>query len=149
MEIATRGTWQHNPMPESRAELKIERRYTAVEYSQMKNGLVPHEMEDKWFIFLENNVLYFHRSWTGNEIYRMEFVQQADDSVVVKHCLVNRDSEQYRFDTDDNDIQIVCFLIDRLLLRKDVAFPIPNSVKVGEQQAYQHNIAGYGKPNQA
>jgi len=32
-------------------------------------GLVPEEIEDKWFIYWEDDTLFFHRSWTGNCIY--------------------------------------------------------------------------------
>jgi hypothetical protein len=28
-------------------------------------------MEDKWFIFLEDNNLFFYRSWTGNHAYTL------------------------------------------------------------------------------
>jgi len=29
-------------------------------------------MEDKWFIFLEDDWLYLHRSWTGTCVYKVQ-----------------------------------------------------------------------------
>ena len=37
----------------------------------LKTGLVPKEMEDKWFIYYEHPRLFFHRSWTGQPVYRL------------------------------------------------------------------------------
>ena len=49
-------------------------------------------MEDKWFEYFENNILYIHRSWTGICIYKVRFSTDRR----IEEVVVNRDSEQYR-----------------------------------------------------
>ena len=70
-EVATRQSWSNIPLPEQRASLSFEREFTQEEYELIRHGLIPEAMEDKWFIFLEDDVLYFYRSWTGNCIYQL------------------------------------------------------------------------------
>lgn len=43
-------------------------------YTQLSMGLIPGAMEDKWFLYLEDNKLYCHQSWTGYCAYIVEFV---------------------------------------------------------------------------
>jgi hypothetical protein len=60
-------------LPESRADLSFAESYTAGEFERIKRGVIPREMEDKWFVFYEEPWLYFHRSWTGACIYAVRF----------------------------------------------------------------------------
>ena len=73
-ERATRESWKILPLPEKRVEIPFERTFTADEYQELARGVIPQEMEDKWFIFCENDVLYFHRSWTGYCILQVPLV---------------------------------------------------------------------------
>jgi hypothetical protein len=43
--------------------------FTDLNADKLMEGLVPVEMEDKWFVYFEDGWLYFHRSWTGALIY--------------------------------------------------------------------------------
>ncbi|MGQ9643783.1 MAG: hypothetical protein ACUVT3_08005 [Ignavibacterium sp.] len=67
-EIATKTTWKNLPI-ENPKQIAIELRFTERHYSKLIKGLIPKEMEDKWFVFHDNDWLYFHRSWTGFGIY--------------------------------------------------------------------------------
>lgn len=60
-------------MPAARALLQLAREYTAQEFKSIIEGLVPQQMEDKWFIYYEEPWLYLHRSWTGFCIYIVRF----------------------------------------------------------------------------
>lgn len=70
---ATRDSWrQVLPMPEeSKIRLQFSRDISLEEYDQLSLGFIPREMEDKWFVYLEDNWLYFHRSWMGYCIYQL------------------------------------------------------------------------------
>ncbi|MFZ1039972.1 MAG: hypothetical protein WCA79_07110 [Anaerolineales bacterium] len=58
-------------MPAVKTRLAFEPCFT--EFEKITRGIVPHQMEDKWFIFLEDMQLNFHRSWTGQCIYQIKF----------------------------------------------------------------------------
>lgn len=50
--IATRQSWKVLPLPEIRADLGFAESYTTADFELIKRGLIPDEMEDKWFIFI-------------------------------------------------------------------------------------------------
>jgi hypothetical protein len=88
----------------------------------MQRGVLPQEMEDKWFIYWENDALYFHRSWTGFCIYVARFTTQGECHRMIE-ADVNRDPEQYGQTSDERDAQMISYLIDVLLLQKEADFP--------------------------
>src|SRR5688572_22180998 len=95
-ESANRTSWKVClPLPPKRAKLPFNDSYFIKEYEKISLGLIPKAMEDKWFIFLEKNILSFHRSWTGVCIYEVHF-EKIGDKYSVKEAWVNRDSQQYK-----------------------------------------------------
>jgi len=114
--IATRNSWsQVIAMPEQRAQLSFGRTFTASQFAALARGLVPEQMEDKWFIFLEDDHLYFHRSWTGHCIFKVRIFSDQN-AYQVAETWVNRDSSQYRSPGDEFDITLIGKLLDNLLL---------------------------------
>ena len=73
-------------------------------------------MENKWFIFLEQDVLYIHRSWTGFCIYQVNFKKDGAQYKIIE-AFANRDSSQYSATDDQYDINLLNSLIDNLLLQ--------------------------------
>jgi len=110
--MANRDSWNILPLPTQRARLNIKRTFTEQEYTRLAHGFIPEVMEHKWFIYMENDVLYFHRSWTGFCIYEVHFNKQRTINTV----LVNRDDRQYRGIDNERDKRILNILIDDLLL---------------------------------
>jgi hypothetical protein len=121
--------------------------YSPSEFEQIKAGLIPQEMEDRWFIFFEAPWLYIHRSWTGFCIYGVRF-EQSSQGAVVAEAWVSRNSDQYRATSIDYDQRKLKDLIDALLLKKLVAFPMPaDAAATPEARAiYQHTVVGCAYP---
>src|SRR5450759_5210923 len=91
---ATRDSWQNKPMPEARARLAYERRFTAQEHRRVALGIVPRNTDDKWLIFLDGDWLTLHRSWTGVCIYAVRLARVEEGSEVVE-AWANRAPEEY------------------------------------------------------
>ncbi len=142
---ATRQSWSNvQPLPEQRAWLSLQREFTQEEYELIRYGLIPEAMEDKWFIFLEEDVLYFHRSWTGFCIYQLSLINQGANYTVAE-ALANRDASQYSGTDDGYDEKLLTFLIDNLLLGRRSMFPVPAGVPSGIATGlYHHHVAGVG-----
>jgi len=68
--------------------------------TQIRLGIVPRSMDEKWFIFFEQPFLFFHRSWTGRLIYRLEMDADAT-STRVKDARVVDGPEFYRRQSDE------------------------------------------------
>jgi hypothetical protein len=117
MPIAKKADWKTNLLPAKQVKLTFKRAFSNEERDRIKAGLLPKEMEDKWFIFFENNTLFFHRSWTGNCIYQVHFVENESGFCALS-VDINRDPEQYREGNNEIDLQMLNRLIDSQLLRK-------------------------------
>lgn len=116
---AIRTSWQTRPLPSARTKLKFDRSFTKEEYDQIASGLIPREMEDKWFIFLEGEWLFIHRSWTGICVFGVRFLSLGDE-YYVEEAWANGDTKEYK---DATDKYVLGFLIDRVLLGKEVSIP--------------------------
>ena len=72
-ESSDRGT---RPMPDKHTLISLDRRFTAQQMQRIRTGLLPRQMEDKWFIYWSDGRLCFHRSWTGSCIYVARFSRE-------------------------------------------------------------------------
>lgn len=123
MSRASASDWNRLALPEQREVLAFHAEFDSAELAQISQGLVPQAMEDKWFIYLdEDDWLYFHRSWTGACIYAVQLLRKAGGARTGT-TWVNRNPEQYRRADSALDLQLLRFLIDALLLGRDAAFP--------------------------
>ena len=146
-QVATREFRKNiKPLPDEKVSISLRRKFTKEEFTKISHGLVPSSMDDKWFIFLENNILNFHRSWTGTCIYQIHFVAE-EDVYFASEIWVNRNPDQYKETKKHYDERLLLFLIENLLLENNIAFPIPNDVsKDYLKGALQHSAAGTGYP---
>jgi hypothetical protein len=122
MKVAKPADWKTEHLPAKHTTVSLNRRFTPDEMKRIKRGLIPEQMEDKWFIFFDQDMLHFHRSWTGFCIYKAYF-QKDGDGYILTHAEVNRDPDHYMETDDTRDQQMVSYLIDILLLHKHTAFP--------------------------
>ena len=148
-EKARPDSWQTTPMPQSVARVPFEDSYSAEEHAAIVRGLVPQEMEDKWFIYENRGAVYFHRSWSGVCIYCVRF-ETPGDRYRIAEVLVNRDAEEKAGEQasgeEGYDAPLLRFLIDNLLLGRQRPFPVLRGVPDTKAALFQHHIAGTGYP---
>jgi uncharacterized protein (TIGR02452 family) len=125
---AVRTDWQTQPLPDHHATLPLDRRFTDEEIAAIGLGVVPEQMEDKWFVFWEDDVLYFHRSWTGICIYAARFARDEQGWRLVE-VKANRERDRLPDDVDNRDVDTLHYLVDALLLRQDAPFPIEGATE--------------------
>ena len=106
------------PMPATHITVALDRLFSKDEAALLKLGFLPQEMEDKWFIYFENDILHFHRSWTGVCIYQVSFKQEGD-TLRMNQAIVNRDPDQYAEAHAERDQEMISQMIDAFLLRRD------------------------------
>lgn len=143
--LATRQSWSNvQPLPDQYALLFLQRKFTAPEYERLRQGLIPRAMEDKWFIFLEENTLYFHRSWTGYCIYQIDLTTEGAN-YAIGDVFVNRDESQYSGTDDRYDEKLLMYLIDSLLLGGQSPLPIATNLPAGiATELHLHHAVGAG-----
>ena len=109
------------PLPDERESLRFDALFTDADAEHLMLGLIPQEMEDKWFVYFENGWLRFHRSWTGHCIYALR-LDGCPVGVRVVESWANRNPQQYTGTDIAEDRARVRSLIDRLL-RKHGSHP--------------------------
>ncbi|MFJ7990552.1 hypothetical protein [Streptomyces sp. NPDC096351] len=57
-------------------------------------------MDEKWTVFTEDEVVFFHRSWTGYGVFAATFAPVNSGGWRIVSAVVERDGERYG-DTDD------------------------------------------------
>jgi len=135
--------WKTIALPTKRTTIALSRSFSENEMEMIRKGLIPEEMEDKWFIYWQDNTLFFHRSWTGYCIFVVRFVPKEDSWETVEADL-NRDPGQYRETSDEKDAGLIFFLIDLLLLHKrDASFPCRG------KDAMEHALMGWSMVGRA
>ena len=122
MNTAKLTDWKTERLPIKRTTIALDRAYSPDDMERIRYGIVLQHMEDKWFIFGEDNTLYFHRSWTGVCVYVVRFSEETDGCRMVE-ADVNRDPEQYSETSDERDAEMIYYLVDLLLLNKEATYP--------------------------
>ncbi|HEX3532389.1 MAG TPA: hypothetical protein VH988_35460 [Thermoanaerobaculia bacterium] len=146
METARRDSWKTQPMPQETVVLGYSEEFSSEEFEKISRGLITEEMEDKWFIYLDETTLHLHRSWTGICIYYVE-LEEIAGKYTVRRALVNRNQTQYQATDDAYDSQLLHFLISNLLLGRQVEFPVPEaSSSEAPKGIFQHHISGTAYP---
>jgi hypothetical protein len=118
-EIATKDTWINLPIDNPK-QLEIYLEFTESQFNKIKDGLIPEEMEDKWFIYYEEGFLHFHRSWTGYGLFKAKITKEPT-GYIIRDFLVERNIEKYSNLDDDGDRTTLKLLISNGLLHEPLS----------------------------
>ncbi|HEY3734541.1 MAG TPA: hypothetical protein VGL63_11550 [Streptosporangiaceae bacterium] len=72
-------------------------------------------MDDKWHAFVEERMLYLHRSWTGRGIYEAQFAGGAS-GWRISSAVVAGDRDSYRRGDDEYETALLEAVIESVLL---------------------------------
>lgn len=142
VKIATHRDWQNlQDIPEKSESIDLEpHHYDPEDVIRMKRGFIPKEMEQKWFIYCTDEFINFHRSWTGNLIYKVYIYEGPDGEWVLTSAEINRDPDQYGGTDNAEDERIIFELIDEYLLQDHGDYQ--SSFELGVEAALQPNYLG-------
>ena len=68
-QVAKPGGWKREPRQGPFEEKAAGWKYSLEDLERICWGFVPRAMEDKWFMVVEDEQLFIHRSWTGRLCY--------------------------------------------------------------------------------
>jgi hypothetical protein len=122
MRTAKPTDWETEGLPSKRTTIQLNRTFSRQEMNRIRRGLVPEQMEDKWFIYWKDNTLFFNRSWTGLCLYVVRFASEGDSCRMIEADL-NRDPKQYKETSAERDAEMIYYLVDVLLLHQEAVFP--------------------------
>jgi hypothetical protein len=104
-------------MSDKNKTVEINVGYSDEQMKKIKFGMVPRDMDDRWFIYYaeDEETLYIHRSWSGLCVYMVKF-KKVDSGSAAVNAVVNEDPEEYRFGDNAEEKSKCLDLIDTLLL---------------------------------
>lgn len=138
---ARADSWKREPFVAGNA-VPYRASFTSGELERLSAGLVPKQMEDKWFVYYEEPHLFLHRSWTGQPVFRVK-LRTTDAGAEVEEALSSGSQNQEGMDIA-YQAQLLDFLVSNLLLGQSKPFPRPPGVKGPPPGAFQHHVAGTG-----
>ena len=101
--------------------LKIE--FTEEEFNKIMEGYYSKSMEDKWNVIPDGNWVHICRSWTGDEVYRVEILKEKCEhgeykirSFFVDRSLVDEHFIEYA----DYSIYVLLIIFFWGILKKDI-----------------------------
>lgn len=142
MSKANSSSWKNTPFIEG-ISLDYHPAFSTDQFNKLILGLVPQQMEDKWFIFYEEPFLYFHRSWTGDPVYKV-CLKNKQNSVQVTEALWEKKYSEQKDADPLYQAALLDFIVSNLLLGMNKPFPMPNKVQQSQAGVYQHHVAGTG-----
>ena len=90
-----KSNWRTVDMPETWEAAEINRSLTEEDYQTLICGFIPRDMDDRWFLYVQNDWVYLHRSWTGHCIFKLK-LEVLSSHVILTDIRINRDPNQYR-----------------------------------------------------
>jgi hypothetical protein len=139
--VATAESWKQEPFAEG-VPIPYAASFTEAEFVHLREGRIPEDMDDKWFIYFDEPYLYLHRSWTGKPVYKVAIAQKNESRVVVEALI----SKEFEKDDAINDAALLDFPISNLLLGQRKPFPVPDDISGSAPGVYQHHVTGTGYP---
>lgn len=141
----TNESWKREPFKEC-VPIPYHAAFDAEQFSRLKSGLVPRAMEDKWFVYYEGQQLFFHRSWTGQPVYRISLETLEDGGAEVTEAHWSKELAVASKDGPDYQARLLVFLVANLLLGQSLPFPLPSDLREPMPGVVQHHISGTGFP---
>lgn len=109
---ASRDSWSlSNHEATNREPIPFSLNMDSDEFKWLELGLIPNDMDHhRWFVYLEENRLYFHRSWTGLLVYDCALTRDEAMRVVISDCYFNRNSTGYIPSSEWVDLELTGLL---------------------------------------
>lgn len=134
---ATKDSWKNESIGET-CEIPYADIFSMDDFEKIRRGLIPREMEDKWFIYCDGFELFLHRSWTGKGVFQIEFKQDSSGILVERACCAKAFADKVGVTFA---AELVRCLIRNHLLDGKLPFPIPAGLKAGASGLYQHPMS--------
>lgn len=105
-------------MPGDRIEVDLDRQFTKDEFEKIKLGFRSNDMDQRWNILYEDNLLYMHRSWTGACIFIGTIENKQDGTGHLPHLTINGDRTQYQRVDTNGDIDTMLTIVRSHLIER-------------------------------
>ena len=108
LHVATAKDWKNKPMsPDQCYVIRTDIPIPEVVMERIRQGHLPTQMEDKWFMFFENNTIRYFRSWSGFNIFNAYCEKKEQGYAITK---IEVDTENYNSSPQKAPDALLAFL---------------------------------------
>jgi hypothetical protein len=86
------------------------------EWDRIKLGYAAQGMDEKWDVFVEDQTMFVHRSWTGNGIFEASFSAAAGGGWRISAAVVESDPTRYRRSSEQFDLVVLELVLSSVVL---------------------------------
>ncbi|MET7290112.1 hypothetical protein [Streptomyces sp. NPDC005573] len=86
------------------------------DWEQIQRGYASRDMDEKWDVFVEGDVVFLHRSWTGYGLFAATFARVEGAGWRIVSAVVERDPERYGSTDDAYDCLLLELVIATIVL---------------------------------
>ncbi|MFF3013772.1 hypothetical protein [Streptomyces sp. NPDC057939] len=95
--------------------------WTDEQWDRIRRGYAAQDMDQKWNAFVEGDVLFMHRSWTGRGVYEASFAPVTGGGRRIASAVVEGDVERYRRKGDEYDSLMMELVVSAIILGEPAA----------------------------
>ncbi|MFB6938056.1 hypothetical protein [Streptomyces chartreusis] len=93
-----------------------ERIWSDEDWERIQHGYAARDMDEKWNVFAEGEVVFLHRSWTGRGVFEATFAPVDEGGWRIARAVVERDPKRYRNLDDAYDCLMLELVISAIVL---------------------------------
>jgi hypothetical protein len=86
------------------------------DWERIQRGYASRDMDEKWDVFTEGEVVFLHRSWTGYGVFAATFAPADGGGWRIVSAVVERDGERYGGTDDAHDCVLLELVITSIVL---------------------------------
>lgn len=86
------------------------------DWERIQRGYASRDMDEKWDVFTEGEVVFLHRSWTGYGVFAANFAPADGGGWRIVKAVVERDGERYGGTDDAYDCVMLELVITAIVL---------------------------------
>nr|WP_203730015.1 hypothetical protein [Streptomyces sp. SID12501] len=94
--------------------------WTDGDWDRIRRGYRARDMDEKWNVFVEADVVFMHRSWTGRGVYEVSLAPVAGGRRITS-AVVEADGERVRKMGDEYDCLMMELIISAIVLGESAA----------------------------
>ncbi|MFQ3563072.1 hypothetical protein QZN11_40565 [Streptomyces gramineus] len=91
------------------------------DWGLIQRGYASRDMDEKWDVFAEGEVVFLHRSWTGYGVFAATFAPADGGGRRIVSAVVERDGERYGGTDDAYD----CVMLELVITATVLGEPAP------------------------
>lgn len=93
-----------------------QRIWSDADWDRIQRGYESRDMDEKWDVFTEGEVVFLHRSWTGSGVFAATFAPVDGGGWRIASAVVEGDSERYGGTDDAYDCVMLELVISGVVL---------------------------------